>query len=68
MIHQMQATISSRTLICRYLRSIMSFFPISLKGFSMAFLLQAVLAYPSVPIFERQTTAVPDYVTKFGME
>lgn len=43
-------------------------FPIFLKGFSMAFLLQAVLAYPSVQIFERQSTAVPDYVTKFGME
>ena len=35
----------------------------------MAFLLQAVLAYPSsMPVFERQITAVPDYVTKFGME
>ena len=35
----------------------------------MAFLLQAFLAYPSpVPIFERQTTAIPDYVTTFGME
>ena len=35
----------------------------------MAFLLQAVLAYPSsVPVFERQTTAVPGYVTEFGME
>ena len=33
----------------------------------MAFLLQNVLAYPpSVPVLERQTTALPDYVTNFG--
>lgn len=33
----------------------------------MAFLLQAVLAYPSpAPILERQTTAVPDYVSTYA--
>ena len=33
----------------------------------MAFLLQAVLALPSsAPVLERQITALPDYVTKFG--
>ena len=35
----------------------------------MAFLLQAVLAYPSpLPLYQRQTTTVPDYVTEFGRE
>ena len=49
--------------------SLMSPFPLFIKAFSMAFLLQNVLAYPpSVPVLERQTTALPDYVTNFGRE
>ena len=44
-------------------------FPVSVKAFSMAFLLQNVLAYPpSMPVVERQTTALPDYVTEYGRE
>ena len=47
----------------------MSPFPVSVKAFSMAFLLQNVLAYPpSMPVVERQTTALPDYVTEYGRE
>ena len=39
-----------------------------LKGFTMAFLLQTILAYPSpAHVFDRQTTAVPDYVSTYGM-
>lgn len=39
-----------------------------LNIFSMAFLSQAILAYPSpAPVFERQTAAVPDYVSTYGM-
>lgn len=38
------------------------------KSLSMASLVQAVLTYPfPAPVFERQTTAVPDYVSAYGM-
>ena len=47
----------------------MSLFPSCIEAFFMAFLLQAVLALPSsAPVLERQITALPDYVTKFGRE
>ena len=66
----MQATINPQVIsIFEQMFSHMSPFSLSIKFFSMAFLLQNVLAYPpSVPVFERQTTALPDYVTKFGRE
>ena len=55
--------------IFQHIFSLMSPFPFCIEAFFMAFLLQAVLALPSsAPVFERQITALPDYVTKFGRE
>ena len=64
----MQATTTTHIPIYEH-HSAMSPLFMLLNEFSMAFLLQAILAYPSPkPLFDRQINPVPDYVTKFGVQ